>query len=142
MKNLVIKKIKVLGSSLKVLTKPLKIIALSLGIIAIGSPAIAADKSTANVLEYVTFRAADNVNVDKLARVAVDIDKVLIDYPGFIDRQVSLQEDGTWVEVVYWENIETAKGALDKFLKDPKTAEFLGLVDPKSVTLVYSSIKH
>ncbi|MES0884411.1 hypothetical protein [Roseibium sp. SCP14] len=103
--------------------------------------ATAQDQEAATTIEYVTFKAADGVDEAKLARVAVDVNEALTDYDGFIDRHVALQDDGTWVEVVYWRDLDSAKAALDKFLADPNTKEFLAMVDPDSVKLSFSTIK-
>lgn len=102
----------------------------------------AADLSKAGTIEYVTFKAAEGVSSENLSKAAVAInDNMAKGYPGFVDRYVSLQDDGTWVEVVYWEDLKSAKSGLDKFLKDPVNAEFLGLVNPDSVVLTYSTIQ-
>jgi hypothetical protein len=102
----------------------------------------AADLSEANVVEYVTFKALEGSDVDEVAKVTVAVNANLEEnYPGFVERIISLQEDGTWVEVVYWKDMASAKGALDKFLKDPKNADFLAIVKPDSVSLTYSTLK-
>ena len=106
------------------------------------SSLLAADLSRATVIEYVTFKAVDGINQKELADVASAVNTNLFNnYRGFIERTISLQDDGTWVEVVFWENMASAKEGLDKFLLDPLNAQFLSMVNPNSVVLTYSEVQ-
>ncbi len=102
----------------------------------------AADIGRAEVIEYVTFKALDGVDKQELAGIAIAVNANLQEnYPGFVERTVSLQDDGTWVEVVFWEDMPSAKAALDKFLADPLNKTFLSMVNPDSVVLTYSTLQ-
>lgn len=107
--------------------------------------AMATDYSKATTIEYVTFEAAEGVEVSKMAEVAAGGTinaNLTANYEGFVDRHVSLQEDGVWVEVVYWESEEAGRAALDKFVADPVNQEFLSLVNVETVSITYSALQH
>ena len=106
--------------------------------------AMAADYGKATTIEYVTFQAKDGVAVDAMASAAAGgaiNANLTAHYDGFVDRHVSLQDDGVWVEVVYWESQDAAKAALEKFLTDPVNTAFLDLVNVDTVAITYSAIK-
>ena len=106
--------------------------------------AMAADYSKANTIEYVTFQPKEGVSVEAMAEAAAGGSinaNMTAHYAGFVDRHVSLQDDGVWVEVVYWESEEIAKAALDQFVADPVNATFLGLVNVETVSITYSALK-
>lgn len=106
-----------------------------------GDCASAQDLTGAGAIEYVTFETIDGVDDADVSRVAVAVNQTLTDYDGFVGRFVSREEDGTWIEVVYWRDLAAAKASLDRFVKDPRNAEFLAMVDQESITLNYSEIE-
>ena len=106
--------------------------------------AAATDYSKATTIEYVTFKAKDGVSVEDLAETAAGGTinaNLTANYAGFVDRYVSLQDDGVWVEVVYWESEEFAKASLAQFVADDVNKAFLDMVDVDTVSVTYSAIK-
>lgn len=106
--------------------------------------AMAADYSKAKAIEYVTFEAKDGVTVEAMAEAAAGGTinaNLTAHYAGFVDRHVSLQDDGVWVEVVYWESKEFAKASLAQFVADDVNKAFLDLVNVETVSVTYSARK-
>ncbi|PVZ70167.1 hypothetical protein [Pelagibaculum spongiae] len=102
----------------------------------------ASDLSKAKIVEYVTFELLDSSSETLFAKAANEVNHNLKEnYPGFIDRTISQQDNGTWIEVVFWVDKESAKKALDKFVLDPKNKLFLSLVKADSLTLTYSTVR-
>lgn len=112
--------------------------------VATGCAVMAADTRGAKVIEYVTFKAKAGVSTQALAEAAAGgavNANLKANYAGFVERYVSLQDDGVWVEVVLWQSKAAAKAALDKFVTDPANRAFLDLVDADSVSISYSRIQ-
>ena len=106
--------------------------------------AMAADYTKAKTIEYVTFQAKEGVTVEAMTTAAAGGSinaNLTANYEGFVDRHVSLQDDGVWVEVVYWESQDAAQAALDKFVADPVNKPFLDLVNVETVSITYSALK-
>lgn len=57
--------------------------------------------------------------------------------PGFRFRSLSETDDGEWIDMVYWENLESAKTAGAKF-GDEMGANCEPLIDMKSVIVSHS----
>ena len=91
-----------------------------------------------NVIEYVTFQSKPSTSAAELTEKAVATDKVLDTIDGYIKRFISRQDNGTWVEVVFWRDIDAAKAGLNIFLDHPDSQVFLELIEPDSVAIEYS----
>ncbi len=50
--------------------------------------------------------------------------------PGFISRETAVDENGVWVLIVHWENLESAQASIEKFGTDPSVADFVEMIDP------------
>ena len=94
----------------------------------------------ANIVEYVTFKAAEGVDDETLQSAAFNTDAVLNSIDGFIKRDIAKSDDDTWVEVVYWTDSASAEKGLALFLKDPLSKIFLDLIEENSVDIRYANI--
>ena len=76
-----------------------------------------------NVIEMVIFQTDQEVTEETFLRVYHRLSKVLEkDIAGFIKRSLTkdLKQD-KWVEMIWWESMEAAQGALEKL---PQVTEF------------------
>lgn len=94
----------------------------------------------ATLIEYVTFISKDGIEDKDLKKAIFDTDTVLNNIKGFIQRDIGKQENGIWVEVVYWENKELAEKGLEEFLNHPISKLLLTLIDSDSIKIEYSNI--
>ncbi len=93
-----------------------------------------------NVIEYVTFKQLNTASSAELMQKAVATDAILDEIDGYIKRYISRQDNGTWVEVVFWRDMDAAKIGLDAFLAHPDSKPFLDLIAPDSVVIEYSQV--
>ena len=91
-------------------------------------------------LELSTYRAADGVTEDEMREVSASLTPLLEGLPGFVSRQVSIAEDGTWTDAVVWTSLDAALPAAEAFAAFPEGATFFEMVDPDAVTLQHSTI--
>ncbi|WP_333847992.1 hypothetical protein [Phaeobacter italicus] len=92
------------------------------------------------IVEYLEFDLVDGANPDEFLRETLAMDAVLEGYDGFVARHLAKNNDGSWVEVVYWTSLEDAEAALPRFVEDPRTKGFLALVDGDSLSVKYSNL--
>lgn len=95
----------------------------------------------ASVIEYVTFKAKEDIPSEEMLAAAKNTDAVLANIDGFIHRIISWQENNTWIEVVFWETKEHAEKGLHLFLEDDKSKDFLSKIQEGSVKIEYSLIQ-
>lgn len=116
--------------------------------LAVSALAVTATTTFADVLpinkaatvEYLHFELIEGANPDDFLRETLAVDSILEGYDGFVARHLARNDDGSWVEVVYWETLEDGEAALPRFVEDPRTKGFLALVDGDTLSVTYSSL--
>lgn len=95
---------------------------------------------TNSVMELVQFKLIDGKTDADLKATHADIGEFLIEQPGFIYRSISNREDGTYVDVVYWESLDQAKIASDALMQDPRGQAMIALCNMESVSVEHLPI--
>ncbi|MCW8885600.1 MAG: hypothetical protein OQK12_10150 [Motiliproteus sp.] len=88
-----------------------------------------------SVIELVTYQLKSGVNVQQLAETHEGVHEFLKEQPGFIYRSLSQDESGQWFDIVYWQDIATAKSAGDAFMAAPAGQALGALADMDSVVM-------
>ncbi len=94
----------------------------------------------ATVIEYVSFETKEGIAKETILKALKDTDTVLQEIDGFVYRFIALQENNTWVEVVYWKSKPLAEAGLQKFLGNPISKKLLEMLKEGSVKIQYSEI--
>jgi hypothetical protein len=96
---------------------------------------------TTQVIEIATFKTAEGV----LEQTLLAADAVLLPWvmaqQGFVTRSLAQNEDGSWMDCVTWADLATAKAAGEAIMGAPGANEFLMLVIPDSLAIVYYTVK-
>jgi hypothetical protein len=92
------------------------------------------------ILELVQFKLIDGKNDADLASTHEDISEFLKEQPGFMYRSISRCEDGTYVDIVYWNDKSSAKKASDALMQDSRGQAMLALCDMNSVSMQHLPI--
>ncbi len=102
--------------------------------------ASSSDIEQAGIIEYVTFASNSGVSPEALKEGVEKTDVVLDSIDGFLKRFFAQQDDGLWVEVVFWRDKKAAEAGLEIFLKDPRSQALLQLIENSSVSITYSKV--
>ena len=95
-----------------------------------------------NVVEIVTFKLLENTDHEQLIEASKQSQKFIANLPGFQYRSTSYNsETDTWTDIVYWDSLESAKAASEKFDSSPDCQPLMALIDPQSVDMQHQSIK-
>ncbi|SFM70638.1 hypothetical protein [Methanolobus profundi] len=87
------------------------------------------------VVEVVKFRLITGVNENEFLAASNIMMKELGSLDGFIDRELLKKEDGTWMDVLHWENMDDALKAFGLVLKLPLCLEYFKLIDESSMEM-------
>ena len=82
-----------------------------------------------DILPDADTEAFDGVN-QKVAR------EVTAPKKGFVDRITGVNENGDRVVVVYWDNKANSDAALQPFMENSLSKEFMGMMEPSSISMV------
>ena len=89
-----------------------------------------------SVLEVTTFRLKTTVNSLAFNALDAEVESNFTNkQPGFIKRQSSVNEQGDYVVLVYWESVEDAKASMDKFMTDASVADYANMIEGASMKM-------
>ena len=54
-------------------------------------------------------------------------------YQGFISRKLSVNEDGLWMDVVYWTDLKSAENASKHILENKLAQKYFEMIDDNTV---------
>ncbi len=86
-------------------------------------------------IEVVTFRAKPTFSQEEVAMSLANLTHVVEGFDGFIRRQLSKHDDGTWMDLVYWESKTHALQAAAQVMKMPEAAEAFKVIDESTVQM-------
>lgn len=89
--------------------------------------------SSVNCVEMVTFRPQQDVSTDELMKAMRATNEIVKTFSGFISRTTSINEDGEFLDLVYWESREKALSAAQKVQELPEVRKNFALIDPSSI---------
>lgn len=97
-----------------------------------------------HVTEVVVFRLQDGVDEADFLKSAQATFDLLQSYDGYINRELSVSDDGVWVDVVTWADKATALQAAEAIMSDPIGQAFGGKIALESAQMhhVHPRISH
>lgn len=72
----------------------------------------------AKIVELVLWKPIDGVTLEAAQKAVVQLNDFVQIQPGFVSRKTALSEDGQFIDLVYWEDIQSAKIASGKAMKN------------------------
>lgn len=83
----------------------------------------------ATVVERVSFQLNEGYSVEQGKEAMTGLNDYLIKQKGFVSRTTTVSEDGIFLDLVYWEDLESAKNAAEKIMKEPKNAQSFEVIN-------------
>lgn len=94
------------------------------------------------VIEIVIYQTKANIDDTTHIKKASAVTPILANFTGFISRQFGKNTDGKWVDLVYWNNLSSAKKAADEAKAIPEFQEFFDDIDDQKMEFMHSTILH
>jgi hypothetical protein len=92
------------------------------------------------VLELVTFRLAHGSG-----RQFVDANAAVSDWlkrqPGFVSRHLAERDDGSFIDIVFWQSHEAALAASAKMMEEMAQDEAMTMIDPMGLEMNHATIR-
>ena len=90
------------------------------------------------VIELVIFKAKREVSSEALKKAAAKTTPVLEKMDGFLGRELSVTEnEETWVDIVHWQNMNSANEAAKAFDNEPDCQEFAAMIEEETITMLH-----
>jgi heme-degrading monooxygenase HmoA len=90
-----------------------------------------------NALEVVIFKAKAGINPEQVQRAANAAEPHIRQMPGFVERHFGTREDGTFIDLVHWQDQAAAEAAAEKVMQMPEFGEFFALIDDSTVQMMH-----
>ena len=91
-------------------------------------------------IELVIFKLINGSASNDFVAANEKLSEWLRNQPGFEFRNLSLQDDGSWVDVLQWSSMENAKRAAEKIMQELGNSPCMAMIDPDSVKMSHSQV--
>lgn len=92
-----------------------------------------------NVTEIVIYSIHSHIDVEAYKQAARRVESFLGQQPGYRDRELLYDESNNkWIDLVHWDDMQSAKHAAQLALKDPECAEMFSMIVHESVRMLHA----
>jgi hypothetical protein len=89
------------------------------------------------VVEVVLCRAKANVSEAEMREAARLAEPEMDSLPGLISRELLVDSEGQWVDIVHWESMEHAQNALQLVGDKPAIQHLFSLIDEDQTRMMH-----
>jgi heme-degrading monooxygenase HmoA len=90
------------------------------------------------VVELVIFKIKSGASRADFDKAVAKSNLYLENCPGFVDRELSVTEDGErWADLLHWESMEAATKAAEGIFNANECHDFLQMLDEKSIQMFH-----
>jgi len=97
-------------------------------------------KNKPYTIEIVRFKGNSKYSENQIQQALTALNDIIKLYPGFIDRITASNQEGIYVDLVYWTDMDSAKEAGDDILKNPKAAEIFKVIRPETIQMHHLTV--
>ena len=91
-------------------------------------------------IEMVMWKSVDGISTEEAKKAITKLNDFLIEQPGFLDRKTALAEDGTFLDIVYWSDLQSAKAASEKALMTEELVPIFSTINQNEMTFNHFEI--
>jgi hypothetical protein len=92
------------------------------------------------VIEMVLFRTNEGIKPEEAKTELMKLNDFLVKQEGFISRKTAVADDGQYLDIVYWTDLNSAKSASDKAMQDTETAKVFSIIEQKTMLFKHFEI--
>jgi hypothetical protein len=93
-------------------------------------------------IEITTFKLVKGYSPDDFIAVNANIDAWLKRQPGFRSRRITLQDDGTVVDMLLWNSVAEAQSAMSRLMDELRDSPVHTMIDQRTVSWNVSPVQH
>ena len=87
----------------------------------------------ATVIEMVLFKTSEDIKTEEAQKELTRLNHFLAKQAGFISRKTSFSDDGQFLDLVYWTDLNAAKTASDKAMQDPEALKIFSIIERETM---------
>jgi hypothetical protein len=90
---------------------------------------------TTTTIEMVSYKLKAGVSLEQLKSTHHGVNDFCMAQPGFLYRSISQDDDHTWYDIVYWQDMDCAKTAGDAFMQSSAGQALVSLIDSDTMLM-------
>ena len=94
------------------------------------------------VIEVVIMKAKAGISEDEFLQAAKSVDETASKFPGFISRDLAKDENGNWIDIVHWTDLDSAKKAAEEVMQSQTCGIWFGMIDEQSMKMYHFASQH
>lgn len=94
----------------------------------------------AKIIEMVMWNSVEGINLEDAKKSITKLNEFVSKQPGFVARKTSLAEDGKFLDIVYWTDLNSAKAASEKAMKTEELIPIFSTIDQKEMVFQHFEI--
>ena len=97
---------------------------------------------TKHALEVVEFKINEGISDAVFLDAIQNTETFISSLEGFIERHTAKNNEGMWIDVVKWRDMDAAKEAAKKFEASEEVREFISMINHSSMKMEHFEIKN
>lgn len=91
----------------------------------------------AKAIELVIFKPKADVTTKETKTALESLTPILKTYNGFISREIGMDENNKWMDLVFWETMEDAKSAAEAVMEDETVIRAFEVIDKQEMAFYH-----
>ncbi len=92
-----------------------------------------------NVMEIVIWKSKPEFSETEIVKRSKNLNEFVNNQVGFVSRDFAKNDEGQWIDFLYWDSLENAKAAAKKIETSPLCGEFFETIDMNSMQMFHFS---
>ena len=88
------------------------------------------------VIEVVLFETNPEYSIEQVKEALSLLNETIKLYKGFIERITASNNEGKYIDILYWKDMECAKQAAEDIIKHPMAIQAFKVIKPESVQIL------
>lgn len=93
-----------------------------------------AKMNEAKIVELVLFNLNEGVTLEEGKKAMQALNEFVSQQTGFISRKTSIAEDGQFLDLVFWTDLNSAKAASEKAMQEESLLPHFSVINQESMT--------
>ena len=94
----------------------------------------------ANVIEVVLFNPKPGISDEQFLQAAASVELFVQTQDGYVKRELGSNEDGLWIDTVYWTDLDCAQKAAQAAMESPICQPFFGMIEETTMQMHHFSL--
>ena len=94
----------------------------------------------AKTIELVLWRSKNGIDPKAAKQAIINLNNFVKEQPGFLSRSTGISEDGRYLDLVYWTDLQSAQEASEKAMSSEICAPAFETIDEREMTFLHFDI--